>query len=123
MLRTHEDAWKAAIGVAVNADVLTYDERMTGGEAVRITVTRAARETPWACGVRGALCFRLTTECVSTTRDNVQDMRVSLWSLQDRPLPSIKATLLVPDGEADEPTQDDDLLWSAFDSWIYYAPM
>lgn len=121
---SHVDAWKSAISAAVNAPTLTYDQPLPGDESecVRITVTRATREQPWACGIRGALGWRLTTECVSTTRQNAQDMRDDLIRLQDHPLPAIDATRLEPDGEWDDPEEDADGFWTASAAWLYFAP-
>lgn len=123
---SHIEAWKDAISAAIlgNPPTLTYDEPVPAGvdEFTRITVTRAARERPWACGIRGALGWRLTTECVSTLRGNAQDMRDDLMRLQDRPLPQIDSTLLEPDGEWDDPEKDADGYWTASAAWLYFAP-
>ena len=116
------DAWRAAITAVANAPTLTYDEPVDPDECVRITVTRAVRESLGAATIRRVLGFRLTTECVSITRDNVQDMRDAVRSLQDRELISIQSSPLEPDGESDDPEKDEGGHWVAFDSWLYFAP-
>ena len=121
-LLDHEAAWKAAITAKTGVPTLTYDETTSAPRFVRISVTRAARETPWACGTRRALGYRLTTLAVAENRSDVQELRHRIAGLQDRRLPEIQADRLAPDGESDDPTKDRDFLWNGFDSWLYVTP-